>query len=109
MHWTHSRYAKADIENQGSDHYIHRVAREKDIMDTAQLILEYLERGGCINVLKSRPPKYRPQRYMPVASKRQTYSQTPVRPAGYRGVDYESVGNSASSYSTKYVLNKEIA
>lgn len=77
--------------------------------DTAQLIMEYFERGGCINVLKSRPPKYRPRKYMPVAAKRQTYSQTPDRPAGYRGVDYESVGNSASSYSTKYVLNKEIA
>lgn len=77
--------------------------------DTARLIQEYFERGGCINVLKARVPKYRPRKYMPVASKRQTYSQTPLRPAGYRGVDYEQVGNNASGYSTKYILNKEIA
>ena len=57
MHWTHSRYAKAGIENLGSDHYIHRVAREKDIMDTAQLILEYFERGGCITVGQYRKPR----------------------------------------------------
>jgi hypothetical protein len=83
--------------------------REIDMSDTSRLISEFLERGGCINVLKSRPPKYRAQKYMPVASKRQTYSQAPDRPAGYRGVDYERVGNNASGYSTKYIMNKEIA
>ena len=77
--------------------------------DIDKMIREFFERGGCINVLKSRVNKYRPRKYMPVASKRQTYSQTPDRPAGYRGVDYEWVGNNASGYSTKYVLNKEIA
>lgn len=77
--------------------------------NTTQLILEYLERGGCINVLKARPPKYRPRKYMPVAAKRQTYGHGYDKPAGYRGVDYERVGNNASGYSTKYVLNKEIA
>jgi hypothetical protein len=77
--------------------------------DAAALIQEYLARGGCINVLKARVPKYRPRKYMPVASKRQTYGHTYDKPAGYRGVNYEQVGNNASGYSTKYVINKEIA
>lgn len=77
--------------------------------DTARLIREYFDRGGCINVLKSRPQKYRPHKYMPVAAKRQTYGHTYDKPAGYRGVNYEQVGNNASGYSTKYVINKEIA
>jgi hypothetical protein len=85
------------------------MTREMNMTDAASLIQEFLERGGCINRLKSRVPKYRPRKYMPVASKRQTYSQTPDRPAGYRSVDFERVGNNASGYSTKYVLNKEIA
>jgi hypothetical protein len=80
-----------------------------EMTDTDQLISEFLARGGCINVLKSRLPKYRPRKYMPVASKRQTYSQTPDRPAGYRSVDFERVGNNASGYNTKYIMNKEIA
>lgn len=75
--------------------------------DTDLLIQEFLNRGGCINRLKSRVPKYRPQKYMPVAAKRQTYSRPYDRPTGYRSVDFERVGNSASSYNTKYVMTKE--
>ena len=84
------------------------MVREMEMTDTDKLIREYLNRGGCINVLKARPIKYRAHKYMPIAAKRQTYSQTPTRPAGYRGVDYERVGNNASGYSTKYVMGKEI-
>ena len=76
--------------------------------DTDRLINEFLARGGCINILKSRPIKYRPRKYMPVAAKRSTYSRPYDKPAGYRSVDYEQVGNNASGYSTKYVMGKEL-
>jgi hypothetical protein len=85
------------------------MTREMKITAADELIREYLNRGGCINVLKARVPKYRPRKYMPVASKRQTYGHAYDKPAGYRGVNYEQVGNNASGYSTKYVINKEIA
>ena len=92
---------------RGQNCYIHCMTREKTMTDNERLIQEFLERGGCINRLKSRVPKYRPQKYMPVAAKRQTYSRPYERPAGFRSVDFERVGNSASSYNTKYVMTKE--
>lgn len=93
--------------NPEPNHYIHSMTRAMNMTDTARLIQDFLERGGCINRLKSRVPKYRPQKYMPVAAKRQTYSRPYDRPAGYRSVDFERVGNNASSYNTKYVMTKE--
>ena len=96
-----------DLVIRGQNCYIHCMTREKKMTDTERLIQEFLERGGCINRLKSRVPKYRPQKYMPVAAKRQTYSRPYERPAGFRSVDFERVGNNASSYNTKYVMTKE--
>ena len=41
---------------RGQKHYIQCMTREKIMKNTEQMILEYIERGGCITVGKYRKP-----------------------------------------------------